>query len=256
MIEELRKNIPLVVCITNDVVKPFTANSLLALGASPIMSGEKSEAPDILKHAGALLLNIGTCTEEKVPLYEEMARCANECNIPIVLDPVGYGASAFRRNLTDKLLSEYNIALVKGNAGEIHALSGKEAVSKGVDSIIEGNTLDIAKAAHSMLNAPVLVTGEIDAYVNEKQTVIMHNGHKYQEVITGSGCVLGAITAAFLAVEESTESIVASVSLYNIAAEKAAGAAGGPGTFAALLIDEIYNFKTADFSVKRVDYYE
>ena len=254
MIEQLRKDVPLVVCITNDVVKPFTANSLLALGASPIMSGEKSEAEDILKHAGGLLLNIGTCSKEKVLLYETMANYANQYNIPVVLDPVGYGASAFRRNLTDKLLSDYDIALVKGNAGEIHALSGREAASKGVDSIIEGNTLDIAEAAHGALNVPVLVTGETDAFVNGEERIVMHNGHHYQEKITGSGCVLGAIAAAFLAVKNNKESVINAVSLYNIAAEKAAASAGGPGTFAVQLIDEIYNFKNDDYTAKRVDY--
>ena len=254
MIEQLRNDVPLVVCITNDVVKPFTANSLLALGASPIMSGEKSEAADILKHAGALLLNIGTCSEDKVLLYETMANYANQYNIPVVLDPVGYGASAFRRNLTDKLLSDYDIALVKGNAGEIHALSGREAASKGVDSIIEGNTLDIAEAAHGALNVPVLVTGETDAFVNGEERIVMHNGHHYQEKITGSGCVLGAIAAAFLAVKNNKESVINAVSLYNIAAEKAAASAGGPGTFAVQLIDEIYNFKNDDYTAKRVNY--
>lgn len=256
MIEQLRKERPLVVCITNDVVKPFTANSLLALGASPIMSGEKNEAADILKHAGALLLNIGTCTEEKIPLYEEMARCANEYNIPVVLDPVGCGASLFRKNLTDKLLRKYDIALVKGNAGEIHALSGREAASKGVDSIVEGNTLDIAKAAHGVLNVPVLATGETDAYADGTQKITLHNGHEYLEDITGSGCVLGAISAAFLAMKNNADSIADAVSLYNIAAEKAARTAEGPGTFAVKLIDEIYKFKTDDYKTKRVDVHE
>ena len=253
MIEQLRKERPLVVCITNDVVKPFTANSLLALGASPIMSGEKNEAADILKHAGALLLNIGTCTEEKIPLYEEMARYANEYNIPVVLDPVGYGASAFRKNLTDKLLSQYEIALVKGNAGEIHALSGRKTASKGVDSIIEGNTLEIAMAAQQVLNVPVLVTGKTDAYADGREKITLNNGHRHLENITGSGCVLGSIAAAFLAMDNSADSIVDAVSLYNIAAEKSAGNAGGPGTFAVQLIDEIYNFKADDYKAKRVD---
>lgn len=256
MIEQLRKDAPLVVCITNDVVKPFTANSLLALGASPIMSGEESEAADILKHAGGLLLNIGTCSKEKVLLYETMANYANQYNIPVVLDPVGYGASTFRRNLTDKLLEDYDIALIKGNAGEIHALSGREAFSKGVDSIFEGNALEIAKAAHELLKVPVLVTGETDAFVNGKRQITMHNGHYYQEKITGSGCVLGAVASAFLAVENSAESIVNAVSLHNIAAEKAAASAGGPGTFSVQLIDELYNFKADDYTAKIVNYNE
>ncbi|CEA03348.1 Hydroxyethylthiazole kinase [Jeotgalicoccus saudimassiliensis] len=256
MIDELRQERPLVVCITNDVVKPFTANGLLALGASPIMSGESDEAADILKHAGALLLNIGTCTKEKLPLYEEMARCANNYNIPVVLDPVGYGASAFRKNFTDKLLGNYDIALVKGNAGEIHALSGQKTLSKGVDNVTEGNTVEIAKTAYDVLKVPVLVTGETDAYADGNLTKTMHNGHEYLEVITGSGCVLGAVTASFLALENQPESIEYAVSLYNIAAEKAAQYAEGPGTFSVKLIDEIYNFKTDDYKTKKVKVHE
>lgn len=256
MIEKLRENSPLVVCITNDVVKPVTANSLLALGASPIMSGEKSEAEDILKHAGALLLNIGTCSEDKIILYKEMAYYANHYNIPVVLDPVGYGASKFRKNLTDMLIRDYEIALIKGNAGEIHALSGREAVSKGVDSIFEGNTLKTAEAAYGMLNVPVLVTGETDALVTGTEKITMQNGHAYQEKITGSGCVLGAVAASFLAVDNSTESIIHAVSLYNITAEKAAKSAAGPGTFAAGLIDEIYNFKAENYATRRVNVHE
>ena len=256
MLKKLREQSPLIVCITNDVVKPFTANSLLALGASPIMSSEKKEADDIMKHAGALLLNIGTCSEDKIPLYTEMAARANQYNVPIVLDPVGYGASEFRKDLTDTLIRNYDIALVKGNAGEIQALGGQEGASKGVDSIFKGNVLKIAEAAEKLLKVPVLVTGETDAFVSSSEKLTMHNGHSFQEKITGSGCVLGAITAAFLAVNNSSKSIVHAVSLYNIAAKRAALKANGPGTFAASLIDEIYLFKAEDDKEKRVMHYE
>lgn len=247
MINQLRKEKPLVVCITNDVVKSFTANSLLAMGASPIMSGEKSEAADILKHAGALLINIGTASEEKIILYREMAYYANKYNIPIVLDPVGYGASKFRKNLVDMLLRDYEISLVKGNAGEMFALSGREAVTKGVDSIIEGNTLEIAQAAYGALNVPVLVTGEIDALVSEGNRVILRNGHEYQESVTGSGCVLGAVIGSFLAIDKSDEAIVKATTAYNLAAEKAAQSATGPGTFATQFIDVLYQFSDSDY---------
>src|SRR5699024_11824794 len=93
-----------------------------------------------------LLLNIGTCSEDKIPLYTEMAAPANQYNVPIVLDPVGYGASEFRKDLTDTLIRNYDIALVKGNAGEIQALGGQEGASKGVDSIFKGNVLKIARS--------------------------------------------------------------------------------------------------------------
>lgn len=256
MINQLRKEKPLIVCITNDVVKPFTANSLLALGASPIMSGEKSEAEDLLKHAGALLINIGTCSEEKIILYKEMAYYANHYNIPVVLDPVGYGASEFRKNLVDMLLRDYEISLVKGNAGEILSLSGQEAVTKGVDSIIEGNTLEIAKAAYARLNVPVLVTGETDAYVSGENRITLRNGHKFQGFITGSGCVLGAVIGAFLAVDNSDKSIVKATGTYNIAAENAAQGAAGPGKFTTQLIDALYQFDESDYDKESVTYHE
>lgn len=254
MINQLRKEKPLVVCITNDVVKAFTANSLLALGASPIMSGEKSEASDILKHAGALLINIGTASEEKILLFKEMAYYANQYNIPIVLDPVGYGASKFRKNLVDMLLRDYEISLVKGNAGEMFALSGREAVTKGVDSIIEGNTLEIARAAYGALNVPVLVTGESDALVSGNNRVILRNGHEYQESITGSGCVLGGIIGGFLALDKSDESIVKATTVYNVSAENAAESAAGPGTFATQFIDALYQFSDSDYVKESVVY--
>lgn len=256
MLEQLRKEKPLVVCITNDVVKPLTANSLLALGASPIMSGEKREASDILKHAGALLINIGTGSEDKVLLYKEMIYYANQNDIPVVLDPVGYGASSFRKNLVDMILRDYKIALVKGNAGEMLALSGQEAAVKGVDSIEEGNTQEISKAAQQALNVPVLVTGEIDAYTDDKNTITLHNGHSYQELVTGSGCVLGALICAFLAVDRSAASIIKATSTYNISAEIAAGKSNGPGTFSVQMLDALYQFNESDYRAESVTYNE
>lgn len=256
MLETLRKEKPLVVCITNDVVKPLTANSLLAIGASPIMSGEKSEAADLLKHAGALLINIGTCSVDKVLLYKEMIYYANQNEIPVVLDPVGYGASKFRRNLVDMLLRDYDFALVKGNAGEILALSGQEVTAKGVDSVTEGNTLEISKAAYEVLKVPILTTGEIDAYTDDKNSITLHNGHSYQELVTGSGCVLGALICAFLAVEQSVASIVKATSMYNISAEITANNADGPGTFSVQLIDALYRFNDSDYDAESVAYNE
>ena len=256
MIDLVRRIKPLILCITNDVVKTDTANGLLALGASPIMSNEKKELKDIIQHAGGVLLNIGTASEEKIELYKKAAQYANEFKVPLVLDPVGYGASSFRKNLVDQLLESYEFSLVKGNASEMLALSGQMSQSKGVDSVETEKTSDIAKLVFQELKVPVLVTGEIDSYVDHEEQFIMKNGHFYQATITGSGCILGSFCAAFLAVDQSYEAVVKAISLYNIAAEKGAHLSGGPSQFRSQLIDEIYNFKENDFERKAVETFE
>ena len=256
MIELVRRINPLVLCITNDVVKPFTANGLLALGASPIMSGEKKEMADIVKHSGAVLINIGTCTEDKIPLYENAAKESNQNQLPLVLDPVGYGASKFRRDVTNHILDNYKVDLIKGNTGEIMALAGMDVETKGVDSIASGQAEDIVKTAYEKLNVPILVTGKSDAFTDGENLISLDNGHEFQEKVTGSGCLLGAICASFLAVERTAGSIVKAVSLYNIAAEKAALISSGPGMFQVQLIDEIYKFTEEDYRKAEVTFHE
>src|SRR5699024_9322491 len=242
-IEKLRKEKPLVVCITNDVVKNFTANGMLAAGASPIMSGEKSEAGDLMKAASALLVNIGTADKQKYELMDEMMGEADNNGVPIVFDPVGYGASGFRVSITDTLLAREQVSLINGNAGEVHALSGEESSLKGVDSMEKSDTMEIARAVYRKFGVPSLVTGERDALVTGKNEMIMANGHGLQGRITGSGCLLGALTAGFIGIEErfDEEAVVDAVSYYNLCAEAAAGKirVPAPGSFMTMLIDEL-----------------
>ncbi|WP_411842622.1 hydroxyethylthiazole kinase [Salinicoccus sp. HZC-1] len=243
-IDKLRETNPLVVCITNDVVKNFTANGMLAAGISPIMSGEKSEASDLMKVASGLLINIGTADTAKCELMDEMMEEANKNGVPIVFDPVGYGASEFRTSITDDLLNRHKVSLIKGNAGEMLALSGAESSLKGVDSTEKRDTLDIAKLVYRKFKVPVLVTGARDALVTDENVIMMANGHSLQGKITGSGCLLGALIAAFIGLEEyfDKEAVVDAASYYNLCAEAAAGKISipAPGTFMTTLIDELY----------------
>ena len=130
----LKEKAPLVICITNDVVKNFTANGLVALGASPAMSEFKDDLEDLLKYAGGLLINIGTLTDENWQLYRDALIIAEKYNVPAVLDPVACGASAYRKRVVDDLLENYRISAIRGNAGEIGSLVGLDIASKGVDS--------------------------------------------------------------------------------------------------------------------------
>ncbi|GAB3071221.1 hydroxyethylthiazole kinase [Salinicoccus sesuvii] len=243
-IEKLRTESPLVVCITNDVVKNFTANGMLAIGASPIMSGEISEAEDLMNVASALVVNIGTADHAKVALMHGIMSAANEKGKPIIFDPVGYGASSFRVNTTEDLLSRHEVSLIKGNGGEMLALSGAKSSLKGVDSTEQTDTAEIAKAVYNRFNVPALVTGKVDALATEDGVITMFNGHSLQGKITGSGCLLGALTAAFIGIEDdfSAEAVVDAVSYYNLCAECAAAQMNrpAPGNFISHLIDELY----------------
>lgn len=242
LIKSLREAPPLIVCITNDVVKNFTANGLIALGASPIMSGEKDEAQSLMKVADGLLINIGTADVHKKELMSEMITHANKNNVPVVLDPVGYGASSFRKNLVDELIEDYKIDLIKGNRSEMLALSGAESTSRGVDSTEESDALEIAVNSFNKFNIPVLVTGETDAIVSHGHKYTLHNGQALQGKITGSGCLLGAVTLAFIAKSNDiNNAVIDAVSYYNLCAESAVqDNTAGPGTFIPNYIDALY----------------
>jgi len=242
-IKSIREAPPLIVCITNDVVKNFTANGMIALGASPIMSGEKDEAESLMKVADGLLINIGTADVHKKELMSEMIAHANKNNVPVVLDPVGYGASSFRKNLVDELIEKYDIQLIKGNRSEMLALSGAESTSRGVDSIEESDAIEIAETAYDKFHIPVLVTGETDAVVANGHKSTLHNGHALQGRITGSGCLLGAVILAFIAKNNDVNNAVTdAVSYYNLCAEAAGeNNTAGPGTFIPNYIDLLYS---------------
>lgn len=242
-IKNIRETPPLIVCITNDVVKNFTANGMIALGASPIMSGEKDEAKSLMKVADGLLINIGTADVHKKELMAEMITYANKNNVPVVLDPVGYGASSFRKKLVDELIETYDIQLIKGNRSEMLALSGAKSNSRGVDSTEESDALKIAETAYDKFNIPVLVTGETDAVVTDSRKSTLHNGHPLQGRITGSGCLLGAVTLAFIARNNDVnDAVTDAVSYYNLCAEAAAeNNTAGPGTFIPNYIDSLYS---------------
>ena len=149
----LKEKAPLVICITNDVVKNFTANGLVALGASPAMSEYPEDLEDLLKYAGGLLINIGTLTDETWKLYQEALKIAEKYNVPAVLDPVACGAGAYRKKVSEDLIKNYKLAAIRGNAGEIASLVGINVASKGVDSAGVDNIDEIIDASYGIMIA-------------------------------------------------------------------------------------------------------
>ena len=200
MLSQIKKTAPLVHCMTNYVVANFTANGLLAVGASPIMADEVNEVTEIVSIAQALLINIGTVNDRTAEAMMLAGGKANELSIPIVLDPVGVGSTNYRKQLVQQLLKNIQFNLIRCNAGELAAIAGEVWQSKGVDS--GTGEIDIALVAKRMslqYKCFVIVTGESDFITNGYEELYISGGKELTTHITGTGCLLSAICAASLA---------------------------------------------------------
>lgn len=247
-IDKLRNRRPLVHCLTNQVTINFVANSLLAFGASPIMSSSPDEAENILNNANSLYLNIGTLSLQSVETMLLAGKIATRRDMPIVLDPVGAGATPLRGEACAKLLNEIKISAIKGNASEILALARKKASGRGVDS---AHQVEEARSAADELakkyNLTVAVTGIIDYVTNGENFYHIKGGHELMARTSGTGCALGGLLAAWLSLPgEPAESTAQLLEIAARCGERAALKAGGPGTFAPLWLDELYLFADND----------
>lgn len=238
----VRAQTPLIHQITNFVVMNDTANITLHFGASPVMAHAAEEVEEMVSFAGALVLNIGTLTPEWIEAMLRAGRKANELKVPIVLDPVGVGATQLRTRSGQRLLQELDITIVRGNAGEIGALSGAGGTVKGVDSV-EGvrdpeAVAEIARAWGTV----VAVTGKRDIISDGRQTLGVDNGHTWLTTLTGTGCMATTAIATFAAVERDPVLAAAGgLAVYGLAAELAAVEARGPASFKVAFFDQIYN---------------
>jgi hydroxyethylthiazole kinase len=246
LLQKVRTQNPLVHNITNVVVTNFTANGLLALGASPVMAYAKEEVADMAKMAGALVLNIGTLNSTVVESMLIAGKAANENQVPIILDPVGAGATTFRTETARRLIEELTISVLRGNAAEIANVAGQKWDIKGVDAGDGGgNTLDLAVSTARKLNTVVVITGKDDVVSDGSTTYVIHNGHPILTKVTGTGCLLSSVIGAFTAVEENlVTAAVSAVSAYGVAAEMAADKTVhlGPGSFQIEFLNQLSIF--------------
>ncbi|QTD43530.1 hydroxyethylthiazole kinase [Sporosarcina sp. Te-1] len=240
--KKLREENPLIHCMTNIVVANFQANGLLALGASPIMADAFEEAADIAALSSCTLLNIGTLDASKMEAMIEAGKSANKHGKPVILDPVGAGATPFRKRAVERLLQHVDVMLIRGNAGEIAALANAEWTAKGVDAG-EG-TADIASVAKELARQHrclVAVTGETDVVTDGKTTIRITGGHPLMTRVTGAGCLLSAVCGAFLAIDpdHAKHGVAAALAFYKKAGEWAAARAEGPGDFPLHLLNAL-----------------
>ena len=240
----LRERKPLVHQITNYVVMNETANATLAIGALPVMAHAEEEVEEMTSVAGALVLNIGTLSQPWIEAMLLAAKAANAAGVPVVLDPVGAGATRFRTETAKRILDDADIAIVRGNAAELATLAGREAEIRGVESIGANDSgAELATAAAVALGCVAAVTGPVDHVSDGEQVIAIRNGHELLGAVSGTGCMATAITGCFVAVapdrplEAAAEALVA----FGVAGEDAARGAKGPGTFHAGLYDALYN---------------
>jgi hydroxyethylthiazole kinase len=241
-LEKVRATKPLVHNITNFVVMNFTANILLAAGASPVMAHAENEVEEMVSFAKALVLNIGTLTDDWVASMIKAGKKAAALGVPIILDPVGAGATQLRTEAAKRILTETQVTLVRGNASEILALGGATARTKGVDSVDSVDAAaDRARSLARELGIPVAITGAVDFITDGQRIVRVANGHPLMGGITGTGCGATAIIGAFAGVDADPVSAAATaLAFYGLAGEYAADGAAGPGSFMVRFLDALH----------------
>lgn len=258
---DVRATTPLVHCITNYVTVNDCANALLACGGSPIMSDEPDDVEDIASICGGLVLNIGTLNRRTIEGMKAAGARAAALGHPIVLDPVGAGASALRTQTASALLDGLPVSIVRGNMSEMKALAGAAAATRGVDvnpddAVTDANVAASARFACALAKrtgAVIAITGAIDVVADGDRAFAVRNGSPLMGRITGAGCMLTCIVGAYATARpaEPLAAATAAVAAMGAAGECACermGALDGNGSFRTYLLDALYNLDAATFA--------
>jgi hydroxyethylthiazole kinase len=248
ILTDIREKTPLVHHMTNYVTVNDCANITLCIGASPVMAHAEEEVGEMVALAGALVLNIGTLDTLQIDRMFIAAKAAEKYGIPIILDPVGAGATSLRTKTAQRMIQELSISVLKGNAGEIGTLAGKQAQVRGVDSGgVNGDPTEITCGLAERLSCTVVMSGPIDIISDGSRTLLCENGHPYMGRISGTGCMAASVIGSCAAVTQDYLSASATgVSAFGIAGERAAVDAAGPGSFKCRLFDSMASVRSDD----------
>lgn len=249
-IASVRTKSPLVHNITNYVVMNNSANALLAIGASPVMAHWVSEMEEMTAIAGALVINIGTLDDKWIEGMVAAGKAASRRGTPVVLDPVGAGATSQRTEAAMKIIRECHPDIIRGNASEIMALVDASVKSKGVDSNASSDdALESARRLAVETGAVVVISGETDYITDGKVTHTVEGGDPIMTAVTGMGCTATAITGAFAAVvSDPMTAATAAMAVMSLAGERAAEYSRGNGSMQVNFLDELYNLRSLDFA--------
>jgi hydroxyethylthiazole kinase len=241
----IRQKAPLVQNITNFVVMNSSANILLAIGASPVMAHARGEVEDMASLSSAVVLNIGTLDDLWVESMILSGKSANRKGIPVVLDPVGAGATRLRTEAARRIMGECRVDVIRGNASEVLSLWDSEVSTKGVESSVSlsDTVADSAVRIAKENNLVVAISGVEDCITDGTHTYRVKNGHPLMTKVTGLGCGLSAVTAAFCAVkpDELLKAVTAAFGFYGICGEIAGQTTGKPGSFFMEFLDALYS---------------
>ena len=248
ILDLVREKNPLVHQITNYVTVNDCANITLSFGASPVMSHAPEDVIDMIVHAGVLVLNIGTLDDKQI---EYMIFAGNEAKmrgIPIVLDPVGAGATKYRSQTAERIMEELPISVVKGNPGEIGTLAGVSATVRGVDSgTLSGDPKEITRALAKNYECTVVMSGKEDLISDGEHVFGVSNGVPMMGRISGTGCMASAICGACISVSEPLNGCITAMTALGIAGEEAAKTAKGPGSFKPAFFDAVASLTSEQF---------
>ncbi|WP_281699907.1 hydroxyethylthiazole kinase [Cetobacterium somerae] len=242
-LKNIKEKTPLVYHLTNTVTINDCANITLAIGGSPLMSFCIEEIEEIIEFSSSVVLNIGTMDKSMETMAVEVGKIANKLKKPIILDPVGVGATKARKNLVNALLKEIKFTVIKGNMAEIKSILNIDSLSRGVDSLEKDDSGEkLVKLAAKKFNSVIAITGEIDYIGNQEIVFKVMNGHKKMELVTGTGCMISSLIGAFLGGKNnSLVSAVGGVLSMGIAGELAEKNFIGTGSLKVNIMDNISN---------------
>jgi hydroxyethylthiazole kinase len=241
-VKQIRTNAPLVHNITNYVVMNSTANALLSLGASPVMAHAIEEVEEMVGISGALVINIGTLSDKWIAAMKKAAAAAIQKGIPIIIDPVGAGATKLRTNTVHDLIQRTSPTIIRGNGSEIISLASAEAATKGVDSMHGAEAaIDGANILAETYQCVISISGPVDVILDCGNQINIANGHSMMPKVTGLGCTASALTGAFAAVNDVPLKAAAhAMAVMGIAGEIAAEKSEGPGSLQLNFLDTLY----------------
>lgn len=245
----VKEKSPLIHHITNYVTVNDCANIVLALGGSPVMADDINEVEQMVSFAGALVINVGTLNARTIESMLAAGKKANELGIPVILDPVGVGATSLRTDTVETLIKEVNFSVIRGNMSEIKILSGLNVEIKGVDSIADdADGKEIAVNLSKKLQCVIAITGAVDIIADGDKVCFISNGDKILSKVTGTGCMSTSLIGTYAgATKDYFAAAIAGVMTMGLAgelAQKSLKPEEGIGTFRARLFDEIYKMNS------------
>ena len=241
LLDEVRRRSPVVHHLTNWVTIGDCAQIVKAFGASPVMAHAPEEVEEMVGIASALVLNIGTLTVELVEAMKKALREANRRGVPVVLDVCGAGATRLRDEKCRELLDEGHVDVVKGNASEVARIAGEAVTTRGVDATqVSGDLAAVARRLAAQRRCTVVATGAVDVVAGPDRTLLVANGDPLMGRVVGTGCMAASVIGTFLAVgDDHLVAAACGLACYEIAAELAARAGAGPGSFQSALLDAV-----------------